>query len=94
MLFRSGPDLPADQVLEAIRAAGNVSVLVLGVTLPSRAVERELRTIVRDVPPAVELWAGGPGSKHYSQLLSARCLMLRDFAAFLEQLSRLSGRVV
>jgi len=87
-----GADLPAEQILDALRAAGDVSVLVLGVTLPSRIVARELRTMVRDVPAGVELWVGGAGSEHYSALLGARGLVLRDFDAFLTELTRVGGR--
>ena len=87
-----GPDLPASEILEAVRAAGDVSVLVLGATLPTRLLARELRTIVRDLPGAVELWAGGSGAEHHRRLLSERGLVLGDFDAYLEQLARLGSR--
>ena len=65
---------------------------LLGVTLPSRIVARELRTMVREVPAGVELWVGGAGSEHYSALFGARGLVLRDFDAFLTELTRVGGR--
>jgi DNA-binding transcriptional MerR regulator len=86
-----GPDLPAAQILEAVRAAGNVSVLVLGVTLPSRLLAPELRAIVRDLPEGVELWAGGAAVARHHRLIGARGLVLPTFDAYLEQLTRLAG---
>jgi DNA-binding transcriptional MerR regulator len=86
-----GPDLPAAQILEAVRAAENVSVLVLGVTLPSRFLARELRTVVRDLPRGIELWAGGAAVAHHHRLISTRGLVLASFDAYLEQLTRLAG---
>jgi len=88
-----GADLPAIQILDAVRAAGNVSVLVLGVTLPSRHLARELRTIIRGLPSGVELWVGGAAVAPHHQLISARGLVLPGFDAYLEQLSRLASRV-
>ena len=87
-----GPDLPAAQILDAVRAAGEVSVLVLGITLASRGLARELRTIVDELPAAVELWAGGAGAGRHGRLLGARGLILADLEAYLSQLARLSGR--
>ena len=87
-----GPDLPATQILEAVRAAGNVSVLVLGVTLPGRLLARELRTIVRHLPSGIELWAGGAAVEHYHRLISTRGLVLPSIEAYLEQLTRLASR--
>jgi DNA-binding transcriptional MerR regulator len=88
-----GPDLPARDILAAV-ASANAHVLVLGLTLKGdgRARERELRTIVRDLPPGVELWAGGPGTERHGSVLSARGLVLEDFDAYMQQLERLGGR--
>lgn len=86
-----GADLPAAQILEAA-GAGRVDALVLGVTLPTPSLARELRTIVRDLPPVVELWAGGAAAEHHRRLLGARGLVLPDFDGYLEQLARIGNR--
>ena len=88
-----GPDLPAVQILEAARASGNVSVLVLGVTLPTRLLARELRTIVRDLPKEIEFWVGGAGAERHRPLISPRGLVLPHFDAYLEQIGRLASGV-
>jgi len=88
-----GPDLPADQILEAVKAAGDVTVLVLGVTLPGRALASQLGTIVTKLPGGVELWTGGSGAMKHHRLISTRGLVLENFDAYLQQLARLSGRV-
>jgi MerR family transcriptional regulator, light-induced transcriptional regulator len=86
-----GPDLPVAQILEAARVARNVSVLVLGVTLPSPLLARELRAVVRDLPRGVELWAGGAAAARHHRLISARGLVLSSLDAYVEQLTRLAG---
>ena len=89
-----GPDLPARELVESVRPAG-AQVLVLGLTATSagKATERELRTIVRDLPKEVELWAGGRGALRYTALISPRGLVLRDYNAYQEELARIGGRV-
>ena len=68
-----GPDLPAREIVESVRPAG-AHVLVLGLTTTSAAkvTERELRTIVRDLPKEVELWAGGRGAVRHTSIISPR----------------------
>ena len=89
-----GPDLPAREIVESVRPAG-AQVLVLGLTATSadKAKERELRTIVRDLPKEVELWAGGRGAARYTALIKPRGLMLLDYDGFQQQLARIGGRV-
>ena len=89
-----GPDLPARDIVESVRPAG-AQVLVLGVTMATtgKTKERELRTIVRDLPRSVELWAGGRGAGRYGSIISPRGLVLADYAAFQQELIRLGGRV-
>ncbi len=89
-----GPDLPAREIVESVRPAG-AQVLVLGLTAPSAATakERELRTIVRDLPKEVELWAGGRGAERHAAVISPRGLVLRDYNAYQQELARLGGRV-
>lgn len=89
-----GPDLPAREIVETVRPAG-AQVLVLGLTATSaaKATERELRTIVRDLPKEVELWAGGRGAVRHTALISPRGLVLRDYGAYQQELVRIGGRV-
>jgi len=89
-----GPDLPAREIVESVRPGG-AQVLVLGLTTISagKARERELRTIVRDLPKEVELWAGGRGAARQAALISPRGLVLRDYNAYQQELARIGGRV-
>jgi DNA-binding transcriptional MerR regulator len=89
-----GPDLPAREITESVRPAG-AQVLVLGLTATSmaKAKERDLRTIVRDLPKEVELWTGGPGAGRHAAVISPRGLVLRDYDAYQRELARIGGRV-
>lgn len=89
-----GPDLPASAVVESVEPAG-AQVLVLGMTMAvaAKTKERELRTIVRDLPKSVELWTGGRGAMRYESIISPRGLVLGDYTAFQKELIRLGGRV-
>jgi DNA-binding transcriptional MerR regulator len=89
-----GPDLPAREIVESVRPAG-AQVLVLGLTATSaaKAKERELRTIIRDLPKEVELWAGGRGAVRHTALISPRGLVLRDYNAYQQELARIGGRL-
>jgi DNA-binding transcriptional MerR regulator len=89
-----GPDLPAREIVENVRPAG-AQVLVLGLTVTSagKARERELRTIVRDLPKEVELWAGGRGAARYASIITSRGLVFGDYAAYQQELIRIGGRV-
>src|SRR4051812_40395008 len=90
-----GPDLPAREIVESVRPAG-AQVLVLGLTATSarKAMERELRTIVRDLPREVAVWAGGRGAGRYAALISPRGLVLRDYNEYQHELVRLGGRAL
>ena len=89
-----GPDLPAREIVESVKPAG-AHVLVLGLTTSSagKSKERELRTIVRDLPRNVELWAGGRGAERHAAIISPRGLILGDYQAYQQELVRLGGRV-
>jgi methanogenic corrinoid protein MtbC1 len=89
-----GPDLPASEIVESVRPAG-ARVLVLGLTATSAAKtrERELRTIVRDLPRDVELWAGGRGAARHASIITPRGLVFGDYAAYQQELIRIGGRV-
>jgi MerR family transcriptional regulator, light-induced transcriptional regulator len=88
-----GPDLPARELVESVMPAG-AQVLVLGLTATSagRARERELRTIVRDLPKEVELWAGGRGAARHASIITPRGLVFGDYAAYQQELIRIGGR--
>jgi len=89
-----GPDLPAREIVDSVAPAG-AQVLVLGLTATSadKATERELRTIVRDLPKEVELWAGGRGAVRHTALINPRGLVLRDYNAYQQELVRIGGRM-
>ncbi len=89
-----GPDLPAREIVESVGPAG-AQVLVLGLTVTSAAKAREgqLRTIVRDLPEEVELWAGGRGAARHAALIRSRGVVLRDYSAYQQELARIGGRV-
>ena len=89
-----GPDLPSREIVESVKPAG-AHVLVLGLTTSSagKSKERELRTIVRDLPKNVELWAGGRGAERHAAIISPRGLVLGDYQAYQQELVRLGGRI-
>ncbi len=89
-----GPDLPARAIVESVKPAG-AKVLVLGLTRasPGKVTERELRTIVGDLPKDVELWAGGRGAERHASIIGPRGLIFRDYSAYQEELVRVGGRV-
>jgi DNA-binding transcriptional MerR regulator len=89
-----GPDLPARDIVESLTPAG-AQVLVMGLTTTAapKATERELRTIVQDLPRECELWAGGRGAERHAAVLGPRGLILRDYQAYQQELVRLGGRI-
>lgn len=89
-----GPDLPAQDLVGSVKPAG-AQVLVLGLTMGSvlKATERELRSVVRDLPSDVELWAGGPGAGSYVSIISPRGRVFADYTAYQQELIRLGGRI-
>jgi methanogenic corrinoid protein MtbC1 len=89
-----GPDLPARDIVESVTPAG-AQVLVMGLTTTAaaKATERELRTIVHDLPRECELWAGGRGAERHAAVLGPRGLILRDYQTYQQELVRLGGRI-
>ncbi len=87
-----GPNVPAREIVEAI-AAAKAQVLVLGVTFASNAGsrQRDLRAIVRALPPEVELWIGGREAGACASLVEPRGTWIRDFDSYQAQLERLAG---
>jgi DNA-binding transcriptional MerR regulator len=88
-----GADMPAQEIVAAVRAA-RAQVLVLGLTLSQqkRRSATALAAIARGLPPAVGLWLGGPAATHHLATRRGRALVLTDFAAYQQQLARLTAR--
>lgn len=88
-----GPDLPARDIIQSAKPAG-AQVVVLGLTRASagKATERELRTIVRDLPKHVELWTGGPGAGRHAGIIAPRGVVFDDYGAYQQALVRIGGR--
>ncbi len=89
-----GPDLPAQDLVDSVTPAG-AQVLVLGLTRMSaaNATARELRTVVRDLPPDVQLWAGGRGAGRYASIITPRGRIFGDYTAYQHELVRLGGHI-
>ena len=89
-----GADLPAREIVDSVEPAG-AQVLVLGLTTAAagKARERELKTIVRELPNGVELWAGGRGAERHASIIRPRGVVLSDYNAYQQELVRIGGRV-
>jgi len=89
-----GADLPAREIVDSVEPAG-AQVLVLGLTTAAadKARERELKTIVRELPDGVELWAGGRGAERHASIIRPRGLILSDYNTYQQELVRIGGRV-
>lgn len=85
-----GPDLPAEEIAAAVTAS-RAQVVVLGLTLATREAitVREVRALVRLLPPGVELWVGGNGVARFQKELGQRARVLADFDVYLAQLARI-----
>ena len=89
-----GADLPAREIVDSVEPAG-AQVLVLGLTTAEtdKARERELKTIVRELPDGVELWAGGRGAERHAAIIRPRGLILSDYDTYQQELVRIGGHV-
>jgi len=89
-----GADLPAREIVDSVEPAG-AQVLVLGLTTAGtdKSRERELKTIVRELPAGVELWAGGRGAERHASIIRPRGIVLPDYNAYQQELVRIGGRV-
>lgn len=87
-----GADLPAQEIVACARAAGADVVVVGLAAAPDAALEREIATLVSELPAGVELWVGGAEAAPLAKLVSPRGLVLADFAAYEQQLRRLGAR--
>jgi DNA-binding transcriptional MerR regulator/methylmalonyl-CoA mutase cobalamin-binding subunit len=88
-----GADLPAREIVDSVEPAG-AQVLVLGLTTATadKARERELKTIVRELPKGVELWAGGRGAERHASIVRPRGLVLSDYNSYQQEIVRIGGR--
>jgi len=88
-----GPDLPASEIVAAAKASG-AQAIVLGLTLSAtpQPRDREVKRLMRQLPPGVELWAGGAGTAAYADRLQECGLIFTDFGQYAVELSRLAGR--
>jgi hypothetical protein len=84
---------PLDILLRRGFTAAQVLVLGLTATAAGKARERELRTIVRDLPKEIELWAGGRRPARHASIVTSRALVFDDYAAYQQELIRIGGRV-
>jgi DNA-binding transcriptional MerR regulator/methylmalonyl-CoA mutase cobalamin-binding subunit len=89
-----GPDLPARAIVDAVTTA-RAHVLVLGVTtsIGLQPREKELRTVARDLPQAVELWLGGAAARKLAEAVGPRAMTLSDFDEYQTHLNRIAGGV-
>ena len=88
-----GADLPAREIVDSVEPAG-AQVLVLGLTTAAadKTRAREIKTIVRDLPEGVELWAGGRGAERHASSIRPRGLILSDYNTYQQELVRIGGR--
>ena len=88
-----GADLPAREIVDSVEPAG-AQVLVLGLTTDAadKARERELKTIVRELPNSVEFWAGGRGAQRHASIIQPRAVVISDYHTYQQELVRIGGR--
>jgi DNA-binding transcriptional MerR regulator len=89
-----GADLPAREIVDSVEPTG-AGVLVLGLTAAAagKTHERELKTIVRELPNGIELWAGGRGAERHASIIRPRGLVLSDYNTYQQELVRIGGRL-
>jgi methanogenic corrinoid protein MtbC1 len=87
-----GPDLPAEETVDAARRSG-ASVVVLGATYTeARArTEGDVARIGRSLPPGIELWIGGVLASDLCRA-SPKAVAFADLSAFEGELARVAGR--
>ena len=88
-----GPDVPAEDIViytERTGAAALALSFVHGEVVAESVAE--LTQIARDLPAAIEMWAGGAATRLFdSHKLPDRVRLLEDFAAFENQVDLLVG---
>jgi hypothetical protein len=52
-----------------------------------------LKTIVRELPTGVELWAGGRGAERNASIIRPRGVIISDYSSYQQELLRLGGRI-
>ena len=86
-----GPNLPAQEIAEAVTRTGAVAVVISLVGAARRESEGDLRALVQALPPSVTLVAGGPGAAH-SEALRGRAVLFEDLEALDGWLQQEVGR--
>lgn len=85
-----GPDIPADDILKVTRSV-RVDAVVLGVTIGSRKARDEVKSLVLELDPAVELWLGGRHGPDIAGESGGRALALSSYEALQQQLTRMGA---
>jgi DNA-binding transcriptional MerR regulator/methylmalonyl-CoA mutase cobalamin-binding subunit len=86
-----GPNLPADEICEAVLRTGARAVAISLSVSSRRETEGDLRALVASLPPDIALLAGGAGAAA-SAALAQRAVFLGDLAALDEWLQREARR--
>lgn len=85
-----GPDIPAEDILNVTRTV-RVDAVVLGLTVGSRRVRDEVKTLALGLDPAVELWLGGRHGTDIAGEIEGRALPLPSYEALEQQLIRMGA---
>jgi MerR family transcriptional regulator, light-induced transcriptional regulator len=89
-----GANLPAEQIVEAVRLSRAGGVALSVVVLPPEDTRRELKRLLKLLPVSVELVVGGRGTTHLGQI-PPRARILRslpELEAWLDGLSKKARR--
>jgi MerR family transcriptional regulator, light-induced transcriptional regulator len=88
-----GTDLPAADILLAVRKSGADIVLLSLSSPPASDVVDDLLYIARKAPRAAALWLGGPPTLHLERAIAgSRWLVVQDFPALEHQLAARGAR--
>jgi DNA-binding transcriptional MerR regulator/methylmalonyl-CoA mutase cobalamin-binding subunit len=63
-----GPDLPASEIARAARSSGAEAVLVSVIALAPERAQRELSSLLAELPPHCRVLVGGAGARSISEL--------------------------
>lgn len=90
-----GPNLPSEEIVVAAKRCSPKAV-VLGIARddPTGQVLREVRSVARKLPPAVELWVGGKNPHDViGGSANGRVVAIEDFETLEKHFYRLGGRL-
>jgi methylmalonyl-CoA mutase cobalamin-binding subunit len=89
-----GPNLPSVEIVVAAKRCSPKAV-VLGIVRdhPTAQVLREVRSVARKLPPAVELWVGGKNPQRViGEVGNGRAVAVEDFETLEKHFYRLGGQ--